>query len=346
MKVAASGLFLALVACASAPRASTPGAAWASKLPAEVGMDAGKLAGFSEIVGGRGCVVRRGFMGYSWGDVAARGDIASAAKPIYAHFLFKAVEEGRLAGLDARVVEVEPRLAGKDRGITFRHLANQVSCYGVTEEPGTAYDYNDWQMALFWDALFLKVHGATLAGVDAAVLRPKLMDLLQCEDAPTFLAFGPGNRPGRVAVSPRDHARFGLLYLREGDWGGRRVLSREHARMAVTSPLPNSIPRTAGKAADMIPGQRSIGSTRVPDDQTDHLGSYSWLWWTNGVDRAGKRHWPDAPVDAYASLGHGGKRALVVVPSLDLVAAWNDSKIEGAAMENEALRLLAAAVTD
>ena len=34
----------------------------------------------------------------------------------------------------------------KDRNITWRHMANQVSCYEIGAKPGTAFDYNDWQM--------------------------------------------------------------------------------------------------------------------------------------------------------------------------------------------------------
>ena len=38
------------------------------------------------------------------------------------------------------------------------------------EKPGAAYAYNDWQMALFWDTLFLKVYGAAYANVTAEVV--------------------------------------------------------------------------------------------------------------------------------------------------------------------------------
>jgi hypothetical protein len=117
-------------------------------------------------------------------------------------------------------------------------------------------------------------------------------------------------------------------------------------RTAVTSPLPLSIPRTQAGAAEMLAGQRSIGSRRIPDNQCDHVGSYSWLWWTNGIGRAGQRHWPEVPQDAYGCFGHGGKRAMVVIPSLDLIISWNDTKIEGAEKENHTLGLLVQAVTD
>jgi hypothetical protein len=112
----------------------------------------------------------------------------------------------------------------------------------------------------------------------------------------------------------------------------------------VTNPLPIAIPRAGMEAAEMLPDQRTMGSKNVPDNQNDHIGSYSWLWWVNGVDREGKRNWPGAPADTYGALGHGGRRAMVVIPSLDLVVSWNDSKIEGREMENEALSLLVQSV--
>jgi hypothetical protein len=330
-----------------------PGAAWQFKRPAEVGLDPTRLDVFRNYLGGRGCVARYGYMAYTWGDQSLRQDIASACKPWFSHFLFKAVEDGRLSNLDELAVNWEPclnsinsALGFKDRSITFRHMANQVSCYGVRESPGTAFDYNDWQMALFVDMLFLKIYGATWSTVDDSVLRPMLTDILECQDNPTMVAFGSGDRPGRIRVSVRDFARFGLLYLRKGNWKGTQLISREHAVMAVSSPVPNSIPRTAGQVAEMCPGQRTIGSTAIPDNQTGHHGSYSWLWWVNGITPTGERYWPDAPADTYGAFGHAnGQRAVVVIPSHDLVVSWNDTTLGSKADNpNQALKRLVAAV--
>ncbi|MBN1817671.1 MAG: serine hydrolase [Sedimentisphaerales bacterium] len=320
-------------------------------------MDVGKLEELAGFAGGRGCVVRHGYMVYTWGDITARRDIASAAKPFYSYFLLKAWEDKRIPGLDQKVMEWEPRLRElnadlgfKDRDITWRHLANQVSCYGVREKPGTAYDYNDWQMALFFDILFLKVYGASFETVDKAVLHPILTDILQCQDNPTFMGFGTEDRPGRTAISCRDFARFGLLYLRQGQWKEKKLLSPQTVKMVVSNPLPNSIPRSAGfekgQEAEMISDQRSIGSRRIPDNQTDHMGSYSWLWWINGVDREGKRHWPDVPTDTFGAFGHGGMRAMVVLPGLDVIVCWNDTQIEGRDKENHTLKLLVESIIE
>jgi CubicO group peptidase (beta-lactamase class C family) len=343
-------LFVAGAAMAAEPPVY-PSATWTTATPAEAGLDRAGLDRFRDVVGGRGCIVRGGRMVYAWGDAARAGDVASAAKPVYSFLLFRALEEGLIAGLDEPVLPLEPRLAGlnpqlghKDRAITWRHLANQTSCYGVAEAPGTAYCYNDWQMALFCDLLFLKVHRSAYDRVDAEVLGPRLTEPLGCEDRPTLTAFGAHDRVGRLAISPRDFCRFGLLFLRGGAWRGRQILSREHTAQLIGSPLPNALPQSQGQPAAMLSGQRTIGSARVPDNQTDHLGSYTWLWWLNGVDRAGRRHWPDAPTGLYGCFGHGGKRVMAVVPEHDLVVCWNDAVVDGREAENEAFRRLVAAV--
>jgi len=356
-KILSTGLLISALISVGEARASQtapvyPGKQWATKRPEQVGLDAKKLKELSDYTGGFGCVVRHGYMVYTWGDAGMRKDVASAAKPLYAHFLFKAVEDSKILSFDEHVNKWEPRLnqinkdlGYKDRDIRWRHLANQISCYGLSEAPGTAFAYNDWQMSLFWDTLFQKVYGAGFETVDAEVLHPMLTNQLQCQDNPTFMAFGAKDRPGRLAISPRDFARFGLLYLRKGKWKDEQLLSREYATMAVTNPVPNSIRRAGNVAAEMIPGQRSMGSKKIPDNQCDHAGSYSWLWWTNGVDQDGARHWPDVPVDTYGCFGHGGLRAMVVLPSQDFIISWNDTKIQGSRMENHTLKLLKDSVT-
>ena len=320
-----------------------PGKTWRRAVPQELSLDPARLDAFRESVGGRGCIVRHAALAFGWGDAEQRGDVASAAKPIYAHFLARAIAAKKIEGFDEPVVKWEPRLerlnaslSFKDRRITWRHLVSQTSCYAVREMPGTAFDYSDFNIALFFDTLFLRVYQTTYQNVDE-LLRRELTDLLECEDRPTFLAFGPENRPGRLAISVRDMARFGLLYLHKGYWKNQPLLDERVATQLVGSPLPALLPRTKGQSAEMIPGQRSIGGG---NNQTDHFGSYSFAWWTNDIDREGTRHWPDAPPGTFAALGHGGERALVVIPSLDIVVSWNDAAVEGREKQNRALQLL------
>ena len=53
-----------------------PGKEWAIKRPEQVGMDIEKLKELSDYADGFGCVVRHGYMVYTWGDAGRRKDVA------------------------------------------------------------------------------------------------------------------------------------------------------------------------------------------------------------------------------------------------------------------------------
>ena len=303
-----------------------PATTWEVLSPEEAGLSRDKLIALAELVGGRGCVVRNGSMAFTWGDQSKSSDVASAFKPVLTTLLFMAIQEGKLAGVDDKVADFEPRLKslndGKDAAITWRNFASQTSGYGLSERPGEAYSYNDFALALYYDTLTHQVFGTN----GTALLRTRLAGPLQFEDSYTFDAFGPNNRPGRLALSVRDFARFGLLYLRQGQWYGQQLLKPEFVHLAVNSPLPPETPLTRGRPADMLANQRSIGGTR--NITPVGPGYYSFNWWLNRTNKAGERLFVDAPPDTYVASGHGGMRMLWIIPSLDLIVCWNDSKIE------------------
>jgi CubicO group peptidase (beta-lactamase class C family) len=303
-----------------------PAAEWEKHTPEQVGLSAEKLKSLAGLAGGRGCVVRHGYLVYTWGDPAKSGDIASAVKPVVSTLLLLAVQQGKLKDVEAKLADFEPRLralnGGKDAGITWRHLASQTSGYGLAEAPGVAYAYNDFALALYYDTLTRQLYKQD----GTRVLKEQLGDVLGFQDRYTFEAFGPDDRPGRLAISVRDLARFGLLNLRGGRWRDRQVLTPESVRTILSSPVPAGLPRTRGREADMLPKQRSLGGGK---DQTPAgPGYYSFNWWHNRTDNGGRRLYMDAPPDTFVAMGHGGQRALWVVPSLDLVVALNDAKID------------------
>jgi CubicO group peptidase (beta-lactamase class C family) len=327
-----------------------PGKTWATRTPEAVGLSAAKLDALRDLVGGRGWVVRHGYLVYSWGDVSKSGDVASAVKPVISTLLLFAVQEGKLKSVDDLVADLEPRLktlnGGKDAAITWRHLASQTSGYGLSEAPGKAYAYNDYALALYYDTLTQKV----FASNGDAILKSRLAEPLQFEDRYSFEAFGPKDRPGRLAVSVRDFARFGLFYLRGGQWREQQLLKPELVKLAISSPIPVDLPRTSGKEVDMLPGQRTLGGTK--NITPVGPGYFSFNWWLNTTNKAGQRLFPDAPGDTFLASGHGGKRALWVIPSLDLIVSWNDTKVEDHdtssgnpnSMGNRAIRLLKEAI--
>jgi CubicO group peptidase (beta-lactamase class C family) len=303
-----------------------PGAAWEARTPGQVELSPAKLEALRDLVGGRGCVVRHGYLVYSWGDVTQSGDIASAVKPVLSTLLLLAVQACKLRGVDDKVADFEPRLrdlnGGKGAAITWRHLASHTSGYGLSEAPGEGYAYNDFALALYYDTLTHRVYRQD----GTRLLKERLGDVLGFQDRYTFEAFGPHDRPGRLAISVRDLARLGLLYLRGGRWRDKQVLSPELVRLAISSPVRADLPRTRGQGAAMLPRQRTLGGGK---DQTPvGPGYYSFNWWLNRTDKDGRRLYVDAPPDTFAAVGHGGERALWVIPSLDLIVAWNDAKID------------------
>ena len=302
-----------------------PDRQWQARAPEEAGLSTPKLAEFRETVGGRGCVARKGLMIFTWGDQAKSADVASAFKPLLTTLMLMAVQEGKIASVDEPIARFEPRLKelnhGKDATITWRHLASQTSGYGWSEKPGVAYAYNDYALTLYYDTLTEKVFGTN----GTEVLRTHLAGPLQFEDACTFNAFGPNNRPGRLALSCRDFARFGLMYLRGGQWRGQQILKPDFVRLAISSPIPATTPLTRGIDVEMLPRQRTLGGGKNITNVGP--GYYSFNWWLNTTNQTGAHLFVDAPADTYVASGHGGQRALVIIPSLDLIAVWNDSVI-------------------
>ncbi len=303
-----------------------PGSEWSFRSPEETGLFREPLENLSKLVKGQGSIVRHGYMVYTWGEQCSSTDVASASKPILSLLLMHAVQEGLIGSPDDRVSLFEPLLNGlnngKDGGITWRHLASQTSGYGLAEAPGEAFSYNDYAMALYYDTLTQKVfrqHGTELIKKYFAVP-------LGFQDAFTYEAFGPLDRPGRLAVSVRDFARIGLLCLRHCRWQDRQLLDPDLFRMAVKSLVPADTPMSSRMEADMLPGQRSLGGGKWIHDIGP--GYYSFNWWVNGTDMFNRILWPQAPSDAYCALGHAGKRILLIIPSADMVVCWNNGVIE------------------
>ncbi len=306
---------------------SFPGANWAWISPKAAGFDGQRLHSFSARLGGDGCIVYKGRMVHTWGDDTRLNDVASVAKPFYAHFTLKALEDGLIESLDDRVVTWVPELATlnkdlgfKDRDITFRHLLDQTSGYGLREPPGAAFGYNDFQTGLLVWTLFRRVYACGYGGADQALLVERLGRHLRFEDHPTFRH--PGSHPGRLRISARDLARFGHLYMMNGQWQGQSVLRKDLVRLALDSAIPVTLPRTQGEEAERFHEAHSIGGG---PDQKGHAGAHSFFWWLNRKTADGKRLLPDATPRTFIASGYGGRFAMIVVPEHKLVIVWLDA---------------------
>jgi CubicO group peptidase (beta-lactamase class C family) len=289
--------------------------------------------------------VRRGRLFHAWGGQTNRADVASAVKVVYVHMLLRAVELGLIDDLDAPVCRHFGALARVPDGarITWRHLATMTACYGVTEAPGEAFSYSDYEAALLVDALVYGVFGTERYRLPEEVLGPQLFAPLGCQDEPILTI------TTRLRISARDLARFGQLYLQEGRWGRRRLLSRAHVELATRTIPSRGLPRTSQREAPMLPDQRTLGAGH---NLEAHLDSYGYGWWINRPREDGTRLLPAAPPDTFGAFGHGGRHALIVIPSRQLVVCWliglpggmpRRFSLDGRHKVNRALELLAAA---
>jgi CubicO group peptidase (beta-lactamase class C family) len=101
---------------------------------------------------------------------------------------------------------------------------------------------------------------------------------------------GLADAEGGLYLRPRDFAKIGLLYMRDGLWEGHRILPEGWAKSS-TQPL-----------------------VETPEKPF----RYGYQWWV--LPQGEKR-----PADAYFAWGYGGQ-ILLVVPKLDLIAVftgWN-----------------------
>ena len=104
---------------------------------------------------------------------------------------------------------------------------------------------------------------------------------------------GLADTEGGLYLAPRDLAKVGYLYLKDGLWEGRRVLPEGWAKASLE---PSADPR----------------SSAAPELR------YGYQWWLLPLKDRASRY-------AFAALGYGGQR-LIVVPELDLIAVftgWN-----------------------
>lgn len=298
-----------------------PGEHWATKAPAEAGLDAAQLDRFRERTMARdGCVIRHGYLVYAWGNVSEPQQWGSAIKPVNSTMLLFAMKEGRVQSPDDPVrpwvQKVFPGndLLEKDRTMTFRHLCNMTSGYALPEAPGAAWGYNDRGIALKQSLLYgldgpdgpFGVFGEEGRGAQGS---PERLGALQFEDAPRF--------GGRTHMSVRDFARIGWFWRNRGNWQGRQLLPRDYFDANMRSRVPADLPRTQGGMNDYLPLPKFGGGT----NQTPHgPGAYGFNWWFN----PGRCLLKDVPEDIIHANGHWNKRTMTVFPSLDAVVAWNE----------------------
>jgi CubicO group peptidase (beta-lactamase class C family) len=309
----------------SLPVASTPGwpgPEWQRLTPAELGMDETKLLQARDYAltgGGSGYITRHGKLALAWGNPRQRYDLKSTTKSFGSVALGLAIKDGKLRLADkARrhhpTLGVPPesnvRTGWLDE-LTILYLASQTAGFekpgGYTKllfQPGTQWDYSDagpnWLAECITLAyrrdldewMFARVFGQIGIRRDDLTCRQNAYRPATIEGL-ARREFGAGIHANVDAM-----ARLGYLMLREGQWRGQEILTREYARLA---------PRTPA------------GHERLPVLHRETYGQaashYGLLWWNNDDGTLS-----DVPRDAFWSWGLYDS-LIVVMPSLDIVVA-------------------------
>ncbi len=167
-------------------------------------------------------------------------------------------------------------------------------------EPGTFWEYNDVRVNALSLAL---LH--TFRRPLPDVLRERVMEpigasstwewhgyrnsAVEIDGASMISVPGGTHWGGGLWIDCYDHARFGLLIQRRGDWGGRRIVSADWIDLL-------------HRPIDIYP-------------------VYGLLWWLN----TGRRYYPSAPESSFFALG-AGTNLIWIDPELDLVGVvrWID----------------------
>lgn len=292
-------------------------------------------------LGGRGAVLHNGRTIHAWGDQKESSDWLSSAKPVLSTLLFFAIHNRQVKSVHTKIATLGWPLTGKDREITFHHLANMTSGYARPDKPGTAWAYNDYAINLYQQTLFDKVFAA-----DPDTIANKILAPLELEDG---LRFRVTNR--RLSASVRDFAKIATFWLNKGKVGNRQILPAKFFDRYQRAQTPVNLPHTQKAPTNdyMKIGTFGGGS----DHFTDYgAGIYGYNWWFNATGRLHPSAitWPDAPRDTFMSIGAGGNCA-VMIPSRKLVllaarANWGKhTPGDAQAPTNQHIRLLLEAVS-
>jgi len=297
---------------------------WEWKPPESSGFSREKLNAFAEKAGGTGLIVQGGELIYEWGDTRFPNDIASASKFVYTFLTLLAIEDGLIKSLDDPVISWAPELQDlnadlgyKDRDITFRQLLNQTSGYGLTDQPGDRFAYNDHATGLLAWILFYRVFGLTPPQYDEILNSTVFREWIGFEHP--FTALHRNTPRGRLRISARDLARLGLLHLRNGRWENKQIVNKDLFEYVFSASLPMDLPRTRGVDAEEIPAIEPLGGGK---NEKNHLGSLGYFWWQNTVTSDGYRLIEAATPDTRLAMGHGGKFAMTLIPEDDLIIIW------------------------
>lgn len=336
-----------------------PTTGWQTNLPEEQGINSDKLADLVLTIREHGIqihsllVVRNGYMvadaAFYPYDGRTIHDVASVTKSVMTTLIGIAVDQGKL-DLDDKMVSFFPdrtiaNLDARKEAITVRHLVSMTSglqCVRdgregdsaiemqrrpdyvqyvldlpVAYEPGSQFIYCSPAISLLSPILQQATGMTTLAFAQQYLFEPLGIHDVLWETDPQGNYRGWGD----LSLHPHDMAKLGLLFLQEGRWGGRQIISRRWVKDA------------------------SVAQSETPEDEEP----YSYGWWLapdlEGVYRADGRNGqyiyilPDWNM-VLVTTGGGFDIGEIAEPLLEIIGEMEETlpaNPEGAARLEDAL---------
>lgn len=303
-----------------------PDSAWLPATPESQGIDAEimnqALSDIEQHCGPDGIaqmlIIRQGYMIWQGNKIDSMHNVWSCTKSFTSTVLGLLIAEGKCQ-LDSKVGNFIPQLKERYPKVTFRHFTTMTSGYtakgdkeasghGQTKTPfipdppmfaaGTKYQY--------WDAAMNELAYALSKVAQQAIeevfrekiaspigLDPKLWRWGNWgEQEGIIINGGAGNKGKGMMISASEMAKFGYLFLKNGKWKEKQILSEEWINQATSIQVIEPI------AAN-------------DDGHTPGLGNYGFNWWLGN-------RWPHAPSGTYAAVGHNNNMCFVI-PKWDMV---------------------------
>lgn len=308
---------LATAGSAAAPPVF-PGATWQRHAsPKDAGFSAEKLLAVRKAAADMDTaaimIVRHGRVVDSWGEVDRPFNGHSIRKSFLSALFGAPIADGRInpdATLADLGIDDRGGLSEAEKQATLRMLMQARS--GVyhpalyeteamarqrpqrhSHAPGTHFYYNNWDFNALGTIYRQATGESVFEGFARRIAAPVGMEDFDLERDTQSVTGDPSVHPAYVFhSSARDLARFGLLFLHDGVWDGRRLLPE-------------------GWVAE---------STRAHSDsgaRLRHNGGYGYMWWV-AVDGRHFEGVADIPAGTYTARGARG-HLMAVVPSHDLV---------------------------
>jgi len=324
---------------------------WVEATPESQGVDAAKLeeamcaiaalhpkgepnAGSTQAV-----VIRNGRMIWKGSDIDNLHLICSCTKS-FVNSVFGLLYDDGKCRLETRAADVLPAMKEYYPEATLGQFANLTSGYNVPwntspfeirpplHPPGKAIHYSDSVNQLAH--LLTLVAGQPLRDL----FKQRIADVIGMPpDAWRWDDSGEVNGlkvcgAGLVSTTARNFARFGLLYLAEGRWEDRQVVSKEWVRLSTTAQVAPTLP------------------THLPSSCWYNVlpGRYGYNWWTNGIDAKGERLWPSAPPRTFAAQGNYNNYCFVIPEWQMVFVTMDTSKVVDAKLYDRVFSQLREAI--